>query len=43
MVGPADDAGIIPRALSLIAQLCTDRMPLWEFKISLSAIQVSRG
>ncbi|KAL5103901.1 Kinesin-like protein KIFC3 [Taenia crassiceps] len=43
MVGPADDAGIIPRSLSLIAQLCTDRMPLWEFKISLSAIQASRG
>ncbi|VDM31626.1 unnamed protein product [Hydatigera taeniaeformis] len=41
MVGPAHDAGIIPRALSLIAQLCTDRMALWEFKISLSAIQAS--
>ncbi|KAL5965300.1 Kinesin-like protein KIFC3 [Taenia solium] len=40
MVGPADDAGVIPRALSLIAQLCTDRMPLWEFKVSLSAIQI---
>ncbi|CDS43465.1 kinesin protein KIFC3 [Echinococcus multilocularis] len=40
MVGPADDAGIIPRALSLISQLCTDRSPLWEFKISLSAIQI---
>lgn len=40
MVGPVNDAGIIPRALSLIAQLCVDRESLWEFKISLSAIQV---
>ncbi|KAM7533628.1 hypothetical protein Aperf_G00000125194 [Anoplocephala perfoliata] len=40
MVGPVNDAGIIPRALSLIAQICIDRESLWEFKISLSAIQI---
>ncbi|VDD83751.1 unnamed protein product [Mesocestoides corti] len=41
MIGPADDAGIIPRALSLISRSCRDRSPLWEYKISLSAIQAS--